>query len=87
MSFTKRQLRTYYHKRHVTYKVEDLSHDALYEFPRSFELLVPINIYFCYQHFIIFIQRHMVCTYGFHRFQESYSVKAESCEAHVKHHG
>ena len=29
----------------------------------------------------------MVCTYGFHRFQESYSVKAESCEAHVKHHG
>ena len=50
-------------------------------------LLVPISIYFCYQHFIIFIQRHMVCTYGFHRFQESYSVKAESCEAHVKHHG
>ena len=38
MSFTKRQLRTYYHKRHVRYKVEDLSHNALYEFPRPFEL-------------------------------------------------
>ena len=25
-------------------------------------------------------------TYGFHRFQESYSVKAESCEAYVRHH-
>ena len=85
MSFTKRQLRTYYHKRHVRCKVEDLSHNALYEFPRPSEF--PISIHFCYQHFIIFIQRHIVCTYGFHRFQESYSVKAESCEAHVKHHG
>ena len=26
-------------------------------------------------------------TYGFHRLQESYSVKTDSCEAYEKHHG
>ena len=49
MSFTKRQLRTYYHKRHVRYKVEDLSHNALYEFPRPlFDYFIELVVIFVF---------------------------------------